>query len=215
MKSNRPLLTAASPLIGVCLLGALSIAQVGKSQGVIDMNSATEKEIAALPHMTPEITKAVMNARPFDSITALNTFLLAQKLSPQQASELYAKAFVHINLNTADKDEILLIPSIAKKMTHEFKEYRPWTSWSQFDKEIGKYVGKEETARLAQYCFIPLNMNKATDEELATIPGVTKPIMEQISKGRPWKSIEDFQKELGKTAGEKDAKRIARFLVAQ
>jgi hypothetical protein len=30
-------------------------------------------------------------------------------------------------------------------------------TWAQFDKEIGKYVGPAETARLAQYAFIPIN----------------------------------------------------------
>jgi hypothetical protein len=34
-------------------------------------------------------------------------------------------------------------------------EYRPWKTWAQFDKEIGKYVGQQETDRLKQYVFIP------------------------------------------------------------
>jgi hypothetical protein len=33
----------------------------------------------------------------------------------------------------------------------EFKEYRPWTNFEQFRKEIGKYVDKKEVARLEKY----------------------------------------------------------------
>jgi hypothetical protein len=40
-------------------------------------------------------------------------------------------------------------------MAAELAEYRPWKAWTQFDKEIGKYVGQQETDRLKQYVFIP------------------------------------------------------------
>ena len=39
-------------------------------------------------------------------------------------------------------------------MVGEFKEYRPWKSWEQFDKEIGKYVDAKEVARLKRYLAI-------------------------------------------------------------
>ena len=190
-------------------------AQVGKSDGLLDMNTASEKDLMSVPHMTPAIVKTILDKRPFDSAIALNTHLTEQKLTKEQITEAFGKAFVHINLNTASREEIMLIPGAGKKMAHEFDEYRPWRSWAQFKKEIEKYVGEKETARLAQYCFIPMNVNKATDADLATIPGVSKETIQQMTKGRPWKKIEDFQKELAKTAGEKEAKRIARFLVVE
>jgi hypothetical protein len=39
-------------------------------------------------------------------------------------------------------------------MTHEFKEYRPWKTKEQFEKEIGKYVGAKEVARFWRYMVI-------------------------------------------------------------
>lgn len=202
----------ATGVLVVGLVAAGALAQVGKSQGLLDINTADEKAIAALPHATPDLTRLILAARPFQSAAALNTLLLAVKLSPQQTADLYAKAFVHINLNTATKDEIMLIPGAGKKMAHEFEEYRPWKTWAQFDKEIGKYVGKDETARLAQYCFIPLDANKATEDDLSTIPNVNKAVAEQITKGRPWKSVDDLKKDLAKSTNEKEAARIARYL---
>ena len=96
-----------------------------------------------MPHMTPAIASALVAARPFKSIVDLNTFLVGQGLKPEDAMEFYRKAFVHINLNTATREEILLVPGAGKRMAREFAEYRPWKSWAQFDKEIGKYVGPE------------------------------------------------------------------------
>jgi hypothetical protein len=39
-------------------------------------------------------------------------------------------------------------------MLREFKEYRPYKSIEQFRREIGKYVDKNELARLERYVTI-------------------------------------------------------------
>jgi DNA uptake protein ComE-like DNA-binding protein len=213
---HRPTMqTRAALTLALLLSAAGASAQVGKSQGLLDLNTAAEKDLLALPQMTPAIVKSIIDARPFDSATALNKHLLDQKLTKEQTAEVYAKAFVHINLNTASSEEIMLIPGAGKKMAREFDEYRPWKSWAQFAKQIGKYVGEKETARLAQYCFIPMNVNKAGDEDLATIPGLSQPTIALLAKGKPWKKIEDFQAELARLTSEKDARRIARYVVVE
>jgi DNA uptake protein ComE-like DNA-binding protein len=188
-------------------------AQVGKSQGLADVNTISEPELLKLPHMTPSTVKAIVAARPFHSIVDLNKLLLAQKLTQEQATAFYEKAFVHINLNTATAEEILLIPRAGKRMAHEFEEYRPWKTWAQFDKEIGKYVGAQETARLAQYGFIPINLNTATDADILTIPGVGKRMLHEFKEYRPWKTPAQFDKEIGKYVDDKEVQRLKRYVV--
>jgi len=124
------------------------------ARGLVDPNIAADRDMLALPNMTPAIVKELMAARPFMSVTELNTFLLGQKLTAPQSAEFYGKAFVHVNLNTGTREEILLIPGAGTRMAREFAEYRPWKTWAQFDKEIGKYVGPKETARLWRYVVI-------------------------------------------------------------
>ena len=136
------------------VLGSPAGAQVGK---LVDPNMASESELAPLPHMTADIAKAMVAKRPFKTVVELNAFLLDQKLTADQAKEFYRKAFVPINLNTGTRDEFMLIPGVGSRMSAEFMEYRPWKTWTQFDKEIGKYVGQQETDRFKQYVFIPPN----------------------------------------------------------
>jgi DNA uptake protein ComE-like DNA-binding protein len=197
------------------LLAAPVVAQVGKSQGVVDANTIPEAELVKLPGMTPAIAKALVAARPFDSITALNAFLLGQKLTPDQASALYRHMFVNINLNTASAAEIMLIPGAGKRMAHEFEEYRPWKSYAQFEKEIGKYVDAKEVARLAQYTFIPLNLNTASQADFMTIPGAGKRMAHEFEEYRPWKTQAQFEKEIGKYVDAKEVKRFWRYMVIQ
>jgi DNA uptake protein ComE-like DNA-binding protein len=68
---------------------------------------------------------------------------------------VYTRLWKPIDLNKSTKDEMKLIPGVGDRMAHEFEEYRPWTSVEQFRREIGKYVDKDEVARLEQYVSIP------------------------------------------------------------
>jgi DNA uptake protein ComE-like DNA-binding protein len=202
--------------IGLLIVGTFPVAvraQVGKSVGVVDANTAAEKDLLAMPHMTPAIVKGLIEKRPFASITDLHAYLLSQRLTAEQAMAFYEKAFVHINLNTATPEEILLVPGAGKRMVREFAEYRPWKTYAQFDKEIGKYVGAEQTARLAQYTFIPVRLNTASDADILSIPNAGARMVREFKEYRPWKTREQFMKEIGKYGGAKDAERLWRYVV--
>lgn len=199
-------MTWAVALLALVMTMDLS-AQVGKSLGVVDVNTAAESDLAGLPNMTPAIAKALVAKRPFASPTELQAFLVSQGLTAEQAMAFYAKAFVHINLNTATSEDILLVPGAGRRMTREFAEYRPWKTWAQFDREIGKYVGPEATAKLAQYAFIPMNANTASDADLMTVPGATQAWVDKVKKGRPYKAAADLEKSAGKAQ--------ARFFVVE
>ena len=159
--------------------------------------------------------KGLLEKRPFASVVELNTYLAGQSLTTPQLTEFYGKAFVHVNLNTGTREEILLIPGAGNRMVREFAEYRPWKTWAQFDKEISKYVGQPETDRLKQYVFIPVNLNTASDEDILSIPGAGARMVREFKEYRPWKTKEQFEKEIGKYVGAKEVARLWRYVVIQ
>lgn len=207
-------IAAAALAFAVCSLGAVLDGQVGKG-AILDANTAVEKDLLALPHMTPAIVKGLLEKRPFASVVELNAFLTSQSLTAAQVTELYGKTFIHVNLNTGTPEEILLIPGAGKRMAREFAEYRPWKTWGQFDKEISKYVGQPETNRLKQYVFIPVNLNTATDEDILSIPGAGKRMVHEFKEYRPWKTKGQFEKEIGKYVDAKEVARLWRYVVIQ
>jgi len=209
MKRKRSVWTTGAFLV-VASLATGAEAQVAK--GLVDPNVAVEKDLLALPHVTPAIAKAILEKRPFASVTELNALLVAQSLTPEQLGELYGKAFIHVNLNIATGEEILLIPGAGRRMAREFAEYRPWKSFAQFDKEIGKYVDAAQVARLKQYCFIPIDLNTASDEDIITIPGLGPRMLREFKEYRPYKTIDQFRKEIGKYVSAKEVARLERYV---
>ena len=208
-------ITCVAVFSAVMLLCTTVHGQVGK--GIADLNSIPEKDLLALPNVTPAIGKAFIARRPFPSIVDANAFLLSQGLTQEQATAIYDKAFIHLNLNTCTEAEILLVPRIARRMRIEFPEYRPWKSWGQFDKEIGKYLTANpgELDRLKQYVFIPVNLNTASDEDILTIPGAGQRMLREFKEYRPWKSQAQFEKEIGKYVDAKEVARLWRYVVIQ
>jgi len=215
MRDGQRWVRAALVAIALAASALTLDAQVGKSRGVVDANTASEKDLAGMPHMSPAIAKALVGVRPFKSITDLNTFLVGQGLTQEHAMDFYKKAFVHVNLNTATRDEILLIPGAGQRMVREFAEYRPWKTWAQFDKEISKYVGADATAQLAQYVFIPVNLNTATDADILTIPGAGPRMVREFKEYRPWRSWAQFDKEIGKYVPKQEVDRLKRYVVIE
>ena len=71
--------------------GSILHAQVGKGS-IVDVNTAAEKDLLALPQMTPAIVKGIIEKRPFASIVELNAYLTSQSLTPAQLNELYRQS---------------------------------------------------------------------------------------------------------------------------
>jgi DNA uptake protein ComE-like DNA-binding protein len=202
---------AAAFVVTLALASMPMAGQVGS--GLLDLNTAPEAQLSGLPHLAPAIVKEIVAKRPFGTIAEFNTFVTGQGLTAQQTGELYAKAFIHVNLNTGTPEEIILIPGAGKRMVREFAEYRPWKTWAQFDKEISKYVGQPETDRLKQYVFIPVKLNTATDADILSIPGAGNRMVREFKEYRPWKTKEQFEKEIGKYVNAREVARLWRYVV--
>ena len=201
-------------LVGAGLLVCASpaLAQVGKPVTIADANLIPEADLAKLPGMTPAIAKNLAAKRLFATVTALDQFLTAAGLTREQITTLYGRIFVHINLNSAAREEILLIPGVGTRMLREFLEYRPYAALSVFHREIDKYVDDAELARLEQYVFVPIDLNKASDADILTIPGLGNRMLREFKEYRPYDGIERFRREIGKYVSKEEVARLERFV---
>lgn len=200
----------AIAVLSLATAAAPAFPQVGG--GLPDVNQIAEEEVAKLPHVTAVIAKQVLERRPFASIADFHALLTGAGLTVAQAAEVYGKAFVHVNLNTGTPQELRLIPGVGARMAIELEEYRPWRSWAQFDKEIGKYLDTAEVERIKRHVFIPLDLNAASQADFMTIPGVGKRMAHELEEYRPWKTRQQFEKEIGKYVDAREVARLWRFV---
>lgn len=133
---------------------ALALPAAAQNVGLVNVNTASEAQIAAVPGLAP-LAAGIVAKRHYASPTAFDAVLAAGNIAPDQRKLLYQRIWAPMNLNTATVQDIMLIPGMSLRMADEFREYKPYRSIGQFRYEIGKYVPKTEVARLEQYVFVP------------------------------------------------------------
>lgn len=119
----------------------------------LNPNTATEAQLRGVAVLPADLRAGLLRARPFASPAAFHA-AVGSKLPAAQQPALYAAVWAPLNLNTATREEIMLVPGMSPRMAHEFEEYRPYKDMEQFRREIGKYVDAGEVARLASYVTV-------------------------------------------------------------
>lgn len=117
---------------------------------VLDANTATAEQLSNVAGVSPALAQAIVAGQPYSTVADLNRTLIAT-LDADEAAMVRTRVFVPVNLNTATREEIELIPGMNDRMVGEFLEYRPYDDMAEFDREIGKYVDEEEVARFRTY----------------------------------------------------------------
>lgn len=207
---NVRTLVRTAALAGTVVLAPLAGAQVGKTT-LLDPNLATEAQLATVPGLSPALVKALVDKRPFLRMADVHA-VLSPTLGADALKATYAKLFLHLDLNAASKEEILLIPGVGSRMLHEFEEYRPYRSLAQFHREIDKYVDDTELARLEQYVFVPIDLNTASDADILTIPGLGNRMLHEFKEYRPYKAMDQFRREIGKYVSKEEVARYERYV---
>jgi DNA uptake protein ComE-like DNA-binding protein len=119
----------------------------------INLNTASNEEIQLIPNLGPRMLREFLEYRPYKALAQFHREI-DKYVDDAELARLEQYVFVPIDLNTASDADIQTIPGLGPRMLREFKEYRPYKAMEQFRREIGKYVSKEEVARLERYVAI-------------------------------------------------------------
>ena len=197
--------------VGFLLLAAPSVAQVGENLGLINPNLASADELATVPALNRAAVEEILAGRPFLSMLAFHE-IVEEHVSESAYGRVYGALWIPIDLNDVTNEEILLIPGVGNRMLHEFEEYRPYIALLQLHREIGKYVDDEELARLAQYVYVRIDLNSASQEEILSIPGVGPRMQHEFEEYRPYTAMAQFSREIGKYVDDEEVNRLARYV---
>ena len=119
---------------------------------LLNPNEATPADLRTAG-ISDAAVAALAGERPFASMLDVDA-ALEGVLDAAAREDAYRVMWIPIDLNTATREEMLLIPGVGDRMAGEFEEYRPYEAMAEFRREIGKYVDEEEVERLAAYVTI-------------------------------------------------------------
>ncbi len=120
---------AASPSvpakIGTPVTPATTAAAPAASTAKIDINAASEQDIATLPGIGPVTAKAIVDGRPWDDVNAL----LSKKVVSRPTFERNKDRFALANINTSSAADIAkTLPGIGDKTAPKVVAARPYAT---------------------------------------------------------------------------------------
>jgi hypothetical protein len=212
--SLRMTSAAALMLAGIALPAS---AQLGRQMGLVDPNIAADSQFTRLA-LSAHAVHLLGDAKPILSVVKYDSILGAAGMTPAQRKELYAKSFIHVDLNRGADAEFMLIPGMAAPTLTAIKAGRPWADFASFQAAMGKTMNATEVARLEQYLFIPIDLNKFTEPLMDTFAPIgvgTRRWKHEFAEYRPWTSEAQFRREIGKyvRANPKEVDRLWRYVI--
>lgn len=154
--TNRPFPSVVelnTHLMGAGLSAEQAAAFYGKAFIHVNLNTGTSAEILLIPGAGSRMAREFDEYRPWQNWAHFDREI-GKYVDAAEVNRLKQYVFIPVKLNTATDEDIISIPGAGRRMVREFKEYRPWTSQAQFQREIGKYVDEKEVARLWRYVVI-------------------------------------------------------------
>jgi len=203
-------------VLGVVLLllmPGITQGQAGRRGDVLDVNTASEKQLTAVPGLTPELGRNLMARRPFLVATELDAAL--PSLTPAQRAEVYRRLFVQVNANLASDDELQLVPGMTAATIAAVKKGRPYRTLAQFRAGVGAAIGEPAVAALDPFVFVPINLNTASDADIMSIPRMGQRMLREFKEYRPYKALAQFRREIGKYVDAREVARLERYVTLE
>ncbi len=207
-------MTRVGVVIGVALLvPCVARGQVGRRGDVLDVNTATEKQLAAVPGLAQGLIKPLLERRPFLTMTELDAAL--PSLTPAQRTEMYRRLFVQVNVNAAPDEELQLVPGMTPPAAAAIRQGRPYKTLAEFRKAVAAAVGEQDVAALEPFVFVPINLNTASDADIMSIPRMGQRMLREFKEYRPYKALAQFRREIGKYVDAREVARLERYVTLE
>ncbi|KAA0231015.1 helix-hairpin-helix domain-containing protein [bacterium] len=139
--------------------------------------------------------------------TALASLLLAGNADAQLGRQQGL-----LDPNIAGEKELLALPHMNAELVKGLLENRPFLSMTDLNAFLSKSLKAEQLTELYGKLFLHLNLNTAPEAEIMMIPGVGKRIAHEFEEYRPYKSLAQFRKEIGKYVDEKEVARLEQYV---
>jgi len=117
-----------------------------------------------------------------------------------------------VNPDLASEKELLALPHMNAAVVKNILEQRPFLSAVELNALLSKSMIKEQLAEVYGKMFVQINLNTASQEEILMIPGVGNRMLREFREYRPYKTIAQFRKEIGKYVDQKEVARLEQYV---
>lgn len=118
-----------------------------------------------------------------------------------------------LNPNTATEEQLRAVPQLNAAIVKAIVAKRPFKSITEVTALLKQQsLTPEQITEVYRKVFIPIDLNAATDEQILSIPGIGKRMLHEFKEYRPYKSIAQFRREIGKYVDKTEVARLEQYV---
>ena len=117
-----------------------------------------------------------------------------------------------VNPDLASEKELVALPHLNSALVESIVQQRPFLNMAGLHGLLSRALSNAQLAELYGQMFVQINLNTATNEEILLIPGVGKRMLREFREYRPYKTIGQFRKEIGKYVDQKELARLEQYV---
>ena len=130
-----------------------------------------------------------------------------EEMTAETEAEVTEMAGV-MDANTATAEQLAGVEGISTELADAIVAGQPYADVTTFHAALMGNVSEEEAGAILERVFVPINLNDASEEAIALIPGMTDRMINEFEEYRPYADMAEFEREIGKYV---DAEEVARF----
>ncbi len=115
--------------------------------------------------------------------------------------------------NAATANDLATIPGVTPEIASAITTARPYPNMVALDKVLASRLTEQQRDSVYARLWTPIDLNTATDAEILLIPGIGSRMLHEFKEYRPYTSMEQFRREIGKYVDEAEVARLERFVV--
>jgi DNA uptake protein ComE-like DNA-binding protein len=114
-----------------------------------------------------------------------------------------------VNPDLANEKELLVLPHMTAAIVKTIIDQRPFLQMADLNALLATSLSKDQLAELYGKMFVQINLNTASQEEILMIPGTGSRMLREF---RPYKTLAQFRKEIGKYVDQKELARLEQYV---
>jgi len=221
----RPAGWQATP--AATISATVSATETAQPFTLVNLNTASEDQLLKIPNMNNRMVREFLEYRPYISIAQFRKEI-GKYISAEQVAAYEKYVYVPVQVDASDVVTLKQIPGVDDKIAADLIAARPYKTNDAFLTKLATYLssaqvafawnyleGKESTtppavataaatmaatsaATPVAQAFTLVNLNTASEDQLLKIPNMNSRMVREFFEYRPYISIAQFRKEIGK-----------------
>ena len=117
-----------------------------------------------------------------------------------------------LNANDATAEELASVPGLGQAAAAAIMAGRPFERVADLHAVVAAHAAEDGFDAVYRTLWVPIDLNTATPEEILLIPGVGDRMLHEFEEYRPYTSMAQFRREIGKYVDDEELERLASYV---